>query len=83
VTFYNDVCYFVDQPLPPSRPVIRSHVGSSVHLEWSPPDGNAQIHGYTIEFREDGKSRILILMSAKQFHKKLYTIVIQIMLDSN
>jgi hypothetical protein len=39
VTFYNDVCYFVDQPLPPPRPVIRSHVGSSVHLEWFPPDG--------------------------------------------
>lgn len=44
----------VDRPQPPTRPVIRSQVGTSVHLEWSPPHGNKQIQGYTIEFRENG-----------------------------
>lgn len=46
---------FVDRPEPPGKPIIRNQVGTSVHLEWSPPPtpvSGGQIQGYTIELRE-------------------------------
>ncbi|CAE1271113.1 Kalirin,Rho guanine nucleotide exchange factor 25,Triple functional domain protein,Death-associated protein kinase 1,Death-associated protein kinase 3 [Acanthosepion pharaonis] len=43
----------IDRPPPPGKPVIRSQVGTVVHLEWSPPFQSkcGQIQGYTVEYR--------------------------------
>ncbi|KAK3082713.1 hypothetical protein FSP39_003330 [Pinctada imbricata] len=45
----------LDRPGAPRKPKVRNQVGTSVHLEWSPPayiTGDVQIQGYTIEIRE-------------------------------
>ncbi|XP_060073162.1 kalirin-like isoform X1 [Ylistrum balloti] len=47
----------IDRPGAPTKPMIRNKVGTSVHLEWSPPtiaSHGSQIQGYTLEFREAG-----------------------------
>ncbi|XP_021366305.1 triple functional domain protein-like isoform X1 [Mizuhopecten yessoensis] len=47
----------IDRPGAPTKPMIRNKVGTSVHLEWSPPtiaSQGSQIQGYTLEFREAG-----------------------------
>ncbi|WAR10942.1 LOW QUALITY PROTEIN: KALRN-like protein, partial [Mya arenaria] len=44
------------RPDPPSKPDMKTQVGTSVHLEWRPPSivSCRQIQGYTIEFNEVG-----------------------------
>ncbi|WAR10957.1 KALRN-like protein [Mya arenaria] len=46
----------LDRPDPPSKPDMKTQVGTSVHLEWRPPStvSCGQIQGYTIEFNEVG-----------------------------
>ncbi|XP_064646133.1 triple functional domain protein-like isoform X3 [Lineus longissimus] len=46
----------LDKPSPPGQPVIIEQTGTSVHLEWAPPQftGNCNIQGYTVEFTEEG-----------------------------
>ncbi|KAL5006006.1 hypothetical protein ScPMuIL_017164 [Solemya velum] len=46
----------LDRPGPPTKPMIRNQVGTSVHLEWSPPPTShcGQIQGYAVENKEVG-----------------------------
>ncbi|XP_052236412.1 kalirin-like [Dreissena polymorpha] len=46
----------LDRPDPPTKPTVKSQVGTSVHLEWRPPPTmpSGQIQGYTIELNEVG-----------------------------
>lgn len=45
-------------PAAPNRPIAQERSCTSVILRWLPPSstGNCTISGYTVEYREEGKS---------------------------
>lgn len=43
----------------PGQPVVRDQLGTSVHLEWTPPAGGAPVQGYSVYYGQQGSEHWL------------------------